>query len=104
MVRVRRGGHRKPTSGPKRALEEKKVSNSRYKHRGSATVELLRKQLQLEKSRSAEESSSKIQELCPEAMPSVPAEPSQATVFQDLIDDLKTTGKTLLNNARCKRQ
>lgn len=81
--------------------EDKKVTNNRYKHRGSAAVELLRKQVQLEKSRSGEHPNYSIPGQCLElAASQLSNQDAQlattgGNVFQDLIADLKSTGNVL---------
>lgn len=65
----------------------KKHLNNKFKHRGSATVELVKKQIELEKSRQK-----KLAETAPE-FPEDLEEEEPLNYFQSLVDDLHFSGK-----------
>lgn len=65
----------------------KKHLNSKFKHRGSATVESVKKQIDLEKSRK-EKQAKRSEEYFED-----PEEEEEVNHFQSLVDDLHTSGK-----------
>lgn len=72
----------------------KKHLNSKFKHRGSATVELLKKQIDLEKSRK-----DKQVELADELLDDVEVQ-EEVNHFQTLVEDLHTSGKYSIFDAQ----
>lgn len=71
----------------KKPAINKKHLNSKFKHRGSASVEQLKKQIDLEKSRL--EKQAKLQQDFVEDIEEVEPE----NHFQTLVEDLQTSGK-----------
>lgn len=66
----------------------KKHLNSKFKHRGSATVELVKKQIDLEKSRKEKQAARAEQ-----SFEDSDEEEEEVNHFQSLVEDLHTNGK-----------
>lgn len=71
----------------KKPTISKKHLNSKFKHRGSNTVELLKKQIDLEKSRKDKQA-----ERADEFLDDVEVE-EEVNHFQTLVEDLHSSGK-----------
>lgn len=99
LLEMARFGNLKRRNPAKSAPVDKKATNNRYKHRGSAAVESLRKQVEFEKLRLKRNSNSIlpangfVSESSKEQADNGEVSDAEENVFQDLIDDLKTTGK-----------
>lgn len=74
----------------KKPAINKKHLNSKFKHRGSATVEQLKKQIDLEKSRLEKQAALQHDDFVDEI-----EEEEPENHFQTLVEDLHTSGKLI---------